>query len=115
MCKLGRKKKREKQLFFPADSEPQMRRGAARRDQGEPPSAAAGVRMSTQPATGSLPFPSQSFITEPSGGGAPPLFDPSYYRLCKLLILPSLDGVNSRHALTPADTPPPQSPAGNPL
>lgn len=32
--------------------------------------------------------------------GVPPLFDLSYYFLCKLLILPSLDGVNSRHALT---------------
>lgn len=32
-------------------------------------------------------------------GGVPPLFDLSYYCLCKLLILPSLDGVSSRHAL----------------
>lgn len=41
----------------------------------------------------------------------PPLFDLSYYFLCKLLILSSLDGVNSRHALTllpklPAQTQP---------
>ncbi|KAA8594127.1 hypothetical protein FQN60_004961 [Etheostoma spectabile] len=40
--------------------------GEAKRDQGEPWSGAAGVKMSTQPASGSFSFPSQSFITDPS-------------------------------------------------
>jgi len=41
-------------------------KGAVKRDQGELWSGAAGVKMSTQPASGSFSFSSQSFITEPS-------------------------------------------------
>lgn len=64
MCKLGRKIRGKSSFSLQTGAIDE--KGAAKRDQGEPWSGAAGVKMSTQPASGSFSFSSQSFITEPS-------------------------------------------------
>lgn len=64
MCKLGGKIRGKSSFSLQTSASDE--KGAARRDQGEPRSGAAGVKMSTQLASGSFSFSSQSFITEPS-------------------------------------------------